>query len=1008
MRSLLLLTLAWTAFSAPLFAEEPALSYNQDVKPILSDKCFACHGPDVPNNKANLRLDKAEDAYQAPKGSKKVPIVPGDAEKSEIYHRMLATDPEVVMPPPEAHLTMTPREIEVIKTWINQGAVYEDHWAFTPLPKTVPIPKAGEKWAQNPIDRFVAEKHAENGLEPSPEAPAHRWLRRTTFALTGLPPKPSDIAAFSQNPDRTAAVDRILATPAYGENMARDWLDAARYADSYGYQSDKLNTQWPYRDWVVAAFNRNLPYDEFLREQLAGDLLPKPTRDQKLATAFNRIHRLNNEGGAIFEEWRMENIADRVHTFGTAVLGLTMECARCHDHKYDPITQRDYFSLFSFFNSIDENGMYDRTAKVPSPSLLLPTETQEKAYQEAAAELKKQRATASNRGDSPEKAESPGPFVVDFSQSPTPTSQWYFSENDHNKAPDLSYASLNGKSALQLDGDRGVTVKDIVSFDRWTPLAVRIQLQLDQELAGSAVIAHHTRGTDAGYNGWELMLVDGHLEQRLYRVWPGNAMGVRSMRKLPIGKLVDLVATYDASDRAEGLRLYLDGELLETTVTRDEKQKSANVEVQHGGKFALGTRFRDRGLAHAQIQRLEIHVGGSDPHLRVLEKPNPTAFSPTPAYLQALQRFVQIEEDMQEVPVMKELPKPLPAYVLARGAYDAPKGPENRAYRTAFEHILPTFEGHRKDRLGLAEWALQPDHPLTARVFVNRLWQRFFGKGLVDTPENFGFQGSLPTHPALLDWLARDFIDYGWDVKRLCRQIVLSATYQQDSRLTAILRSRDPENLLLARGPAFRLSGEEIRDLVLTASDLLNPELGGPPVSPYQPGEDLWRESNGMSPPYRQDVGEALYRRSLYSVWKRTAPLPNMMAFDAPTREVCAVNRSRTNTPLQALVLLNDVQFVEAARQLAQKVAKEKATPESQIEAAFLNLTGRQPTKAEQKALQSLYSQELAHYQAQPTEATTLLNQGDSPPPENPTPHLAALTVTSQIILNLDATIWSR
>ncbi len=1034
-------------------AEAKKLSYNSDIRPILSDKCFACHGPDVENNSAGLRLDLPEQAYAKLKESSGHALVPGDAEASVAYQRIISDDPELVMPTPKSKITLSDREKKLIKQWIEEGAEYEPHWSFKALPKEVPLPELTKlaSWKKSPIDQFVAAKLEDENLTPSSEADPLRWLRRVHFDLTGLPPQIQDIETFQNllktNPAQAyeLTIDELLKRPSYGEHLATGWLDAARYADSYGYQSDKLNTQWPYRDWVVKAFNENLPYDKFVTWQLAGDLLEKPTREQHLATAFNRIHRLNNEGGAIFEEWRTENIADRVHTYGTAMLGLTMECSRCHDHKYDPITARDYYSLFSFFNSIDENGMYDRTEKVPSPSLLLPTPNQEKALQEAVQKLTQLKAQEDQLNEqvrkeyekwAPPSHEALYPDLIahlDFSQKPSKET-YYFAENDHNHSPTIPLVDLgNDRKALPLDGDRGITVAEIKPFDRWTPFTVAIRFQENERKKSRAVLAHTTRGTDAGYNGWDLMLEDGHVESRLYRVWPGNAIGVRTIQPIPAGNLHTLTATYDASSQAKGLKLYLDGNLLEVEILRDEVQKSAAVAVQHGGKFALGYRFRDRGLAGALVD--ELHLFSRDltsleikhltqPELlvsKLAETSSPEVSlyfrsAHSPAYRTWRQQrdstqhdLVLAEEAMQEIPVMKELATPRPAYILARGEYDAPKTEDVRVKRETFEHIGPRFDSYPKDRLGLAQWTLHPDHPLTSRVFVNRLWARFFGAGLVDTPENFGLQGSLPTHPELLDWLARDFISSGWDIKRLCKAIVLSATYRQDSATKPEALENDPANQKLARGAAYRLAAEQIRDLALSASGLMNPDMGGPPVSPYQPGKDLWREANTMSPAYRQSVGKSLYRRSLYSVWKRTAPLPNMMAFDATTREVCSVARSRTNTPLQALVLMNDVQFVEASRELAARAISQNSSESSWVPFSFTVLTGRAPDETESKILQELLQEQLSHYREKPEEAQKLIKHGEqTADPSLEAVPLAALTTVCQAILNLDLTIWRR
>ncbi|MGJ8724483.1 MAG: DUF1553 domain-containing protein [Roseibacillus sp.] len=1039
----------------PLLSAE--VSYNYDVRPILSDNCFLCHGPDEKENGAGLRLDNAASAFAALTESDGFAIVAGDAEQSVAWQRIQSDDPDEVMPPPDSHLAMTDDEKEVIRQWIEQGAPYEKHWAFDNLPAKVDVPTVSDNdWPYNSIDNFILATLEEEEVTPSPTADPLRWLRRVTFDLTGLPPTEEEVARFSDAASadfekaKEDTVDLLLDSSAYGEHMAVGWLDAARYADSYGLQSDKLNTQWPYRDWVVQALNDNLPYNDFLTWNIAGDLLPEATREQKLATAFNRLHRLNNEGGAIFEEWRTENIADRVHTFGTAVLGLTFECTRCHDHKYDPLTMTDYYSLFAFFNSIDENGMYDRTARVPSPTLLLPTREEESTLAQAKKNFEQAQKTYQDtltasaeefenwlNNDTPiyQKVGLEMPKVgLDFTQGKLDSKVAKFSEGDHGNAAPLPFENFHpakpDELAVALDGDRYLSFHGIPSFDRWTPFTIGIALHQTQTSGPRAVLAHHSRGTDAGFNGWDLTLEDGYLESRLYRVWPGNGMGVRTLEPLPTGTIQHLTATWDASDQANGLKLYLDGVELATKVLRDNKVKSANVATQHGGKFGLGSRWRDRGLAGGRINsfayydRALTQIEISKLAELCTETPPPV---PTEAHYQeyfthhfhepsrialahahkALHAFVQTEEPITEIPVMEELPKPLPAYILDRGEYSAPKTPDKLVTRNTPAELMPFPADAPRDRAGLAQWTVHPDNPLTARVFVNRIWAGFIGVGLIDTPENFGLQGALPSHPELLDWLSRDFVNSGWDIKALCKKIVLSSTYGQDSRHRPDLVERDPENRLLARGPAHRLSAEQIRDLALASSGLLNPEAGGPPVSPYQPGEDLWTESNGMSPPYQQSVGQSLHRRSLYSVWKRTAPLPNMLAFDAGTREVCAVARSRTNTPLQALVLLNDVQFVEAARHLAEEILNQE--PTEQIAQAFIRLAGRPASAEEEKVLLELYQEQLDRFQSEPDAAQKLIALGETPANKDlPAPQLAATTVICQTILNLDATIWKR
>ena len=1035
------------------------LDFNRDVRPILSDKCYFCHGPDVENREADLRLDvRSEEAVSA-------------FDSGELENRIYSDDEDVVMPPPSTKLSLTNEEKRILKEWVTGGAQYEEHWSFTPLAKSVSPPDVVDAmWCRQPLDRFVLANLESKQMHPMPEASPLRWFRRVTLDLTGLPPTRKQLNSFQQSLRTSGTnrekvyekvVDRLLDSPSFGEHFAVAWLDAARYADSYGYQSDKLNTQWPYRDWVVRALNANLPYDEFLTWQLAGDLLPNPTRDQRLATAFNRIHRLNNEGGAVFEEWRIENVADRVHTFGTAVLGLTLECCRCHDHKYDPISTRDYYALSAFFNSIDESGVYDRTAKVPAPSILLPTEEQQTAIEKTQREL--QAAEREYEDAVAKSSKEFEPWLAKFHGNATvPDLQlalsfdkpfenslkeiYHPSQNDRgwtrpletvevadSQLPKIDLAATADakvdpslpRRAIKLDGERGITTLGVQPFDRWTPFSVVVSMRERQRVSDRAVIAHHTRGTDCGYNGWDLTIVNGYLESRMYRVWPGNAIGVRTRNPIPADKWQQVAATYDGSSRATGLKLYLDGVPLKTTVLRDRLKKSSNVKVDHGGEFVLGQRFRARGLAGGLVDDLRIYSRNLSAaellHLATGDELTPDAeYYASAVHEDARLAFanlnvarhaaVMAEEVAIEIPIMEETDEPRVTHVLARGQYDAETDDHTRVVRNTFSSILPPFPADApRDRLGLARWATDPDHPLTSRVIVNRLWSNFFGRGLVATAENFGLQGELPANRLLLDWLARDFVDNDWDMKRYCKQVVLSATYRQDSAADKAQIAADPDNDELSRGPAYRLSAEQIRDTALLASGLLNPARGGPPVSPYQAGGDLWKESNGMSPPYQQSVGQDLYRRSLYSVWKRTAPLPNMLAFDAEPREVCIVKRARTNTPLQALVLMNDVQFVEASRKLAEQAIEQCGTNKEGIAFAFRALAGRLPDSKETKLLMKLLKDERAHYAKRKDAAARLVAIGESETnAEMATIDVAAMTTVCQAILNLDATIWKR
>jgi hypothetical protein len=1038
------------------------VSYNTHIRPILSDKCFYCHGPDEKNNKAGLRLDTPETAFAALKESEGYAITPGNPEQSAVWHRITSNDPDEIMPPPESKLVLTQEEKKRIHQWITHGAAYQEHWAFANLPATVPVPRVSDpafpSWQKHPIDQFVLARLQHENLLPSPESSPLRWLRRVTLDLTGLPPSPKATSTFLADTQKLGekayekTVDALLASQEFGEHQAVSWLDAARYADSYGFQSDQLNGQWPYRDWVIKAFNDNLPYNEFLTWNLAGDLMPDATREQFLATSFNRLHRLTNEGGSVRDEFLVENAADRVNTFGTAMLGLTLECARCHDHKYDPISARDYFSLTSFFNSIPENGLYDHPAKIPSPSLLLPTPEQQQKITQTADTAKQQaldyqqflltREAAFQQWLSSQKALEPP--IADlhshyaFDDSPASIPNLAGSPKDIGNAPKLIKVDGVHGSALRFDGDNGAVFPHAPLLDRHTPFTLSLWLKDPTRSAEPVVILQRTHGTDVGYNGIDIMLENGIVEARIYRVWPGNGIGVRSLTPIAQNQWSQLTWSYDGSSQTAGLRLYLNGQELQTQSIGTKLVKNTSINTYGSGHLTLGQRFRDRGFKAGEIDDFFIYQRALTPievkHLhdgeslsQALKAPQANAEVLRPYYLSSMDSqsrnslseltqsrlaAVKAEDVSQEIPIMRELASPRPTYILERGEYDSPRHEKNRVQRDTFESILPPFPAQApRNRLGLAQWLTHPDHPLTSRVIVNRIWQNFFGQGIITTPENFGLQGAIPSHPALLDWLSRDFVNHGWDIKRLCKMMVLSSVYRQKSTYRADLQSRDPENVLLARGPSYRLSAEQIRDLALASSGLLDAQRGGPPVSPYQPGKDLWRESNSMSPAYRQSTGKALHRRSVYSVWKRTAPLPNMSLFDAPSREVCNVARSRTNTPLQALVLLNDVQFVEAARSLASLILQIPESDEIQkMNAAFLRTTGRPPTSKELVLLIELLHQQREHYTAHPDDALKLISLGESklqPSDVSPAEH-AAFTIVCQAIYNLDATIWKR
>ncbi len=1011
--------------------------YNRDIRPILAENCFQCHGPDQAKRMAGLRLDLREVGQGV--------LSPGRPQTSRLLARVFETNPSRRMPPPASHKTLTEPQKTLLRRWIAAGAPYEPHWSFVPVPARVPAPAVRDRaWPREDLDRFVLARLEQAGLRPSPEAAPADWIRRVTLDLTGLPPTPAEVDAFLKEKDISRVVDRLLASPRFGERMAAPWLDLSRYADSYGYQSDQLCPTWPYRDWVVKAFNENLPYDQFLTWQIAGDLLPNATREQQLATAFNRLHRMTNEGGSVPEEWRLEGVADRVNTFSTAVLGLTVECARCHDHKYDPISQRDYYALSAFFNTIDEHGLYDRADIVPSPSLLLPTPAQEQEFEAARTNLARAEQELVQV-----RQERDGPFRTWMAGRPRAAvpdriGHFDFEQFDGDALPNrepgakeggkrgdvVSLAPGRSGSAALFDGENSVSFPALGRFSRTTPFTIAFWLLDPGRAAEPAVVFQACSGTDTGPHGYDLIVEQGYLTARMFRHWPGNAIAVRARQAVARGKWMHVAVTYDGSSRASGLRLHLDGAPAAVEVVKDHLVKDTR---QH--TLVFGQRFRDKGLTNGRLDELEIYtraltplevaqIAGGKRLSEALTRPAADESALREYYLSAVdpetrarmaalqaarQRVVAAEEAQFEIAVMREMPSPRPTHVLARGRYDAPRSEANRAERGVPASVRPWPSDLPRNRLGLARWVTQPDHPLTARVAVNRMWAQCFGRGLVETQENFGIQGRPPTHPALLDWLARDFISSGWDTKRLMRKIVLSATYRQASALRPDLQKHDPQNALYARGPSHRLPAETIRDLALAGAGLLDERVGGPPVSPYQPG-DLWRESNTMSPAYRQSVGRDLYRRSLYSVWKRTAPLPNMLVFDAVSREVCVARRQTTSTPLQALVLLNDPQYVEAARVLGERAVREGGTTaDERVRFAFRRVVAREPHPQEQKLLTALYEQQLAEFSRAPDRATKLLAIGDrKASPDLPASEVAAATIVAQAVLSLDTAIWKR
>jgi hypothetical protein len=1021
------------------------VDFNFEIRPLLSDRCFKCHGPDEKSRKAKLRLDLADEAYalrDAKSGTRA--IVSGKPAESELVRRVTSTDPDEQMPPPDSNLKLNAAEISLMQRWIEQGAEYKSHWSFNSIGKIKPPPVKSD-WAVNPIDQFVLAKLQREKLTPSPGANKETLIRRVSFDLIGLPPSVEEVDLFLKDTSSSAyekVVDRLLASPAYGERMANDWLDVARYADTYGYQSDVERDMSPWRDWVIRAFNENLPYDKFITWQIAGDLLPNATDEQILATAFNRLHRQTNEGGSIEDEFRTEYVADRVHTMGTAFLGLTLECCRCHDHKYDPITQKNYYQLFAFFNNIDESGLYSHfTRATPSPSMLLyqgdakqkhaqlkqQIGAKEKELSQIAAKANKSFDDWSKTG---EKDFVPQPIAAfDFENISEGKTTSRIGTNHVRLVENPLHVEGKTGKALKFDGENSITCKDIGNFKRTDSFSFSFWLK-PTERQDRAVVLHHSRAwSDSGSRGCELVLEKGRPSLALIHFWPGNAICIRASDELPMNQWTHLTLTYDGSSRAAGLKIFRDDDLMPTEIIRDNLSKDILHRAQWGDADAgnieliLGARFRDSGFKNGLIDEFQVFDKCLTPSEikaladRVTQSKREdllafylsnhhhefqTALADLKKLRDAENDFVN---DIPEIMVMKEMPQRRQTFLLKRGAYDAPGEavePETP------EKIFPFSSDLPRNRLGFAQWLVHKRNPLTARVAVNRIWAIHFGRGLVATPEDFGSQGQLPTHPELLDWLANKFIESDWNVKSLHKLIVMSATYRQSSAAPSSLVAADPDNRFLARGPKHRLPAEQIRDEALAVSGLLVEKIGGPSVKPYQPA-GLWEES-GTGKSYVQDHGEHLYRRSLYTFWRRTAPPPSMLTFDATSREVCTARRQTTATPLQSLTLLNDPQFIEAARVLAEKILRDaNENLDVAIEAAFQSVLCRKPKNREREISQQLYHEQLQIFSKDPAAAEKYLAIGEHPRDKAfASEKLAAAAVLISTLMNHDEFVMKR
>lgn len=1026
------------------------IQYNRDIRPILSENCYQCHGPDHNHRKAGLRLDVKDEAFKK-LDSGNTAIVASDPEHSELLRRITTTDDDDHMPPAKSGKKLTPSQIDLLKQWISEGAEWQGHWAYQKVQRPeIPDVKSKE-WLRNQIDNFVLARLEKEGLNPSSEADKSALIRRLSFDLTGLPPSIDEVDAYladNTSESYEKLVDRLLDSPHFGERMAQHWLDLARYADTNGYHIDNHRDMWKWREWVINAYNKNKKFDDFVIEQLAGDLLPDATLDQRVATGFNRNNMVNFEGGADADEYHNAYVVDRVATTATVFLGATLACAQCHDHKFDPYSTKDFYSFYAYFNNVPDQGL-DGNTDDPKPFLRLPSEEQGARLVELLAKIPEAESTVNKRteelnkaqekwekelaaktNDFPEVSGILALYTFDDTVEPSPIgrSQKAASYKGTANAPSFS-GGLQGKS-LRLNGDGTyIDAANTGDFERNEPFSVSVWIKYADK--GGVIISK--MDDKSTFQGWDFGVADNKVWVHMVNTWPTNALKVTSKEAIPANTWSHLLLTYDGSSKAAGIKVYLNSKPLALEVNNDNLTASINTTQS----FVIGRRPNGNPYK-GWIDDLRLYTRSltSDEGTNLLTRPiqsladagRDKQSDEQKKFLQTYYRdqygeplrlaesnLKQLREakdklykEMPQTMVMEEMATPRETHVLARGDW---RNKGERVYPSVPRSLAnsPGAEA-ATNRLGLAKWFVSPDQPLTARVTVNRFWQMFFGAGLVKSANDFGSQGEWPTHPELLDWLAADFMS-DWNIKRALKQIVMSATYRQNSAVRPELLERDAYNKLIARGPRFRLDAEMIRDNALAAGGLLDSQLGGPSVYPYQP-PGLW-EAIGFgdsftSQSYHQSHGHDLYRRALYTYWKRSLPYPSMTTFDSPSRELCTATRPRTTTPLQSLVLLNDPAYIEAARSLAQRVLiKCKDKPiESQLAYAFRLTLSRKPNPEELSILSNLYTSQLTHYKEDKQAAKSLLEVGESKPDLNLDPSLlAAWTALANVLLNLDETI---
>ncbi len=1016
-------------FANPTVFADEKIDFNRDVRPILSDKCFACHGADAKHVEAGLRLDQSESALATLESGKQA-VVPNQPSASELIQRIqFSTDDELRMPPVRSRKKLSAAEISTLERWVAEGAEYKKHWAFV-RPARPRLPISERQWGVNSIDAFVLARLEAEGLYPSQEASRETLLRRASLDLTGLPPTIAEVDAFVNDSNSTniayeRVVDRLLASPRYAERMTMWWLDGARYADSNGFQSDDQRFMHSWRDWVLNAFQSNMPFDQFTIEQLAGDLLPDATVNQKIATGFNRNNRQNSEGGLIAEEWRVEGVIDRVEATSAVWMALTMGCARCHDHKYDPISQKEFYQFFSYFNNVPESGVASagntapliRTTSPSDDSKLHELESAIASAQVAVKEAETKVLSASEAW-----AADIGPKLLERT----------------NAAWRVLDGELTGRGGSKLtakaDGSIHVTGKspamDVYSLSHKVAMPRKITaIQLE-------AIPHSNNAANGFGRKGNGNIVLGEFEAELttpadpsavVQIKFARAFADYSQANWNISSAIDgnpssgwaldgLDPTKQVTRHA--VFVFKEPVVLEVGSRLTIRLKQESLASHNLGLFRLST-TEESEISESIVSPLPeslvtahtkpIGDRSEEQSKAIVDYYRTLSESPivkSQSVLESAKKTKAVyDRSIPSVMVMQETPQPRDCFVLVRGQYDKPGEKVMAALPAA---LPPLPSGTPNNRLGVAKWLVDPAHPLTSRVQVNRYWELFFGLGIVKSSENFGMQSQFPSHPELLDWLATEYVRLGWDTKSILKTILMSATYRQSSVVTSESMSRDPENRLFARGPRFRLQAELVRDNALEIGGLLVEKLGGPPVRPYQP-EGIWDEINvyGNLRNYQHDKDTGLYRRSMYTIWKRTSAPPNMLIFDMPGREMCVVRRSRTNTPLQALSLLNEITYVEASRGLAERMLNEGGKSYAErIRFAFRVATARMPTDRELNTLLAGLERRLLSFRADPDSANKLLAVGEKKPAIGlDSVELAAYTITASVILNLDETV---